>query len=203
MQDSSAVTRIVQKPEDILREIIDCTLKSNELSVSFAPRGMLFNYTYLFDIKKRVLEKYKRGEHRGIRYISSIYRTNVEVTEKFLEAGTQIRHVRNLPPMSFAITDKLIITTIVPINLCDILSTSSLQKMEEEDLSSILVSSDYAYRKHFSTIFEELWKNGVDAADRIRDIKQGRETDDEMADAKQYLREIAEEIANMKMNVGT
>jgi two-component system, OmpR family, sensor histidine kinase VicK len=200
MQNEYTETRIVQNPEDILHEIIECTLTSNELCVSFAPRGMQFNYTYLFDIKKKILEKYKRGEHMGIRYISGIDSTNLEVTKKFLDVGTQIKHVKNLPPMSFAITDKLIITTIIPVNLCDILATSPIQEMEEE-LSSVLISTDYAYRKHFKSIFEELWKKGIDTIDRIKDIEQGRETDDELADAKKYAREVLEEITNMKRNV--
>jgi hypothetical protein len=161
---------------------------------------MQFNYTYLFDIKKKVLEKYKRGEHKGIWYISGIDSTNLKLAEIFLEAGTQIKHVRNLPPISFAITDKLIITTIIPVNLCDILATNPIQQMDEE-LSSILISTDLVYRNHFKSIFEELWKNGIDATDRIKDIEQGRETDDELADARQYLREVLEEIVRMKRNV--
>jgi two-component system, OmpR family, sensor histidine kinase VicK len=116
---------------------------------------MQFNYTYLFDIKKKVLEKYKRGEQKGIWYISGIDSTNLKLAEIFLEAGTQIKHVRNLPPISFAITDKLIITTIIPVNLCDILATNPIQQMDEE-LSSILISTDLVYRNHFKSIFEEL-----------------------------------------------
>jgi hypothetical protein len=68
-------------------------------------------------------------------------------------------------------------------------------------LSSVLISTDYAYRNHFKSIFEELWKKGIDAIDRIKDIEQGRETDDELADAKQYVREVLEEITNMKRSV--
>jgi two-component system, OmpR family, sensor histidine kinase VicK len=29
------------------------------------------------------------------------------------------------------------------------------------------------YVNHFKSIFEELWKNGIDALDRIRDIEEG------------------------------
>ena len=38
---------------------------------------------------------------------------------------------------------------------------------------SLLVSNEPAYVNHFRSIFEELWKNGIDALDRIRDIEQG------------------------------
>jgi hypothetical protein len=51
---------------------------------------------------------------------------------------------------------------------------------------------------NFRNIFEELWKNGIKAIDRIKDIEEGRETDDELADAKHYLNEVLEEISNME-----
>ena len=46
--------------------------------------------------------------------------------------------------------------------------------MEGGDIArSILVSNEPAYVNHFHSIFEELWKNGVDAKIRIVDIEQG------------------------------
>jgi two-component system, OmpR family, sensor histidine kinase VicK len=33
------------------------------------------------------------------------------------------------------------------------------------------------YLKHFSSIFEELWKNGMSASDRIKEIEEGTEAD--------------------------
>jgi hypothetical protein len=40
-------------------------------------------------------------------------------------------------------------------------------------VNSLLTSNEPAYIKHYNFIFEELWKNGVDAIDRIRDIETG------------------------------
>ena len=40
---------------------------------------------------------------------------------------------------------------------------------------SFLISNDPLYTIHFNSIFEELWKNGIDAEDRIRDIEVGAE----------------------------
>jgi hypothetical protein len=40
---------------------------------------------------------------------------------------------------------------------------------------SFLISNDPLYTIHFNSVFEELWKNGIDAADRIRDIEVGAE----------------------------
>lgn len=188
MLSERSQTRIIENPEEIIRHIRDFTMNSAELSVSFATGGMQFNYTYLFDLKKKILEKHRRGEHKGLRYISNIDNSNAEVTKKFLDAGANIKHVKNLPPMSFGVSDKEMITTI--------------EKMEKGGVvSSILVSNDFAYINHFNAIFEELWRIGIDAADRIMDIEQGNETDDELADAKRSLNEVLEEVTNMKESV--
>ena len=36
-----------------------------------------------------------------------------------------------------------------------------------------LLSNEPAYVEHFKSIFEELWKNGIDATERIKDIDTG------------------------------
>ncbi len=46
--------------------------------------------------------------------------------------------------------------------------------MEDDKVSlSVLISSDVLYREHFTSLFEELWKNGIDATDRIKEIEGG------------------------------
>ena len=40
-------------------------------------------------------------------------------------------------------------------------------------VENLLIGNEPAYVRHFSSIFEELWNNGIDAADRIRDIEEG------------------------------
>ena len=64
-------------------------------------------------------------------------------------AGIHIRHVKNLPPMSFVVSDREIAVTI--------------EKMESGKMvQSLLLSSEPAYVDHFKTIFNGLWKNGID-----------------------------------------
>ena len=51
--------------------------------------------------------------------------------------------------------------------------------MEEgKTMHSLLVSNEPAYISHYNSIFEELWKNGVDATDRIKDIEAGLDLPD-------------------------
>ena len=51
---------------------------------------------------------------------------------------------------------------------------ATIDKMEKGNfMKSLLTSNEPAYIKHYNSIFEELWKNGVDATDRIKDIEAG------------------------------
>lgn len=76
---------------------------------------------------------------------------------------------------------------------------TTLEKMEGgKVVQNALASNDVEYIKYFAAIFNELWDSGIDAIERIRDIEQGRETDDELADAKQYLNQVLEEVSKMK-----
>ena len=40
-------------------------------------------------------------------------------------------------------------------------------------MNSLLISNEPAYISHYNSIFEELWRNAIDAIDRIRDIQEG------------------------------
>ena len=187
MQTENNETSITENPQGIIEEITHWILTSNELSVSVPSGGMQFSYDYFFQTKRIVLDKHKKGEHRGVRFITFIDKDNIDVVKNYLDAGARIKHVRNLPPMSFGISDKQMLTT--------------LEKMEGgKAVQNLLKSNDSAYIKYFAGIFAELWDRGIDAADRIRDIEEGRETDYELADAKEYLNQVMVEIDNMRSN---
>jgi two-component system, OmpR family, sensor histidine kinase VicK len=152
-------TRIVEDPDQIIEEISRLTANSNELSTCLTPGGMQYSYNYFFKIKKKLLEKQKKGQHKGIRYISRIEKDNIDLTKTYLNYGIQIRHVKNLPPMSFGVSDKEMLATI--------------EKMEGgKKIQSLLISNEPLYIKHFNSLFEELWKNGIDATETIREIEE-------------------------------
>lgn len=153
-------TKIIENPDEIVKEISRLTADSNQLSTCLPSGGIQYSYTYFFDIKKRLLDKQRRGEHKGIRYVTNIDKDNIQIVKIYLELGIQIRHVRNLPPMSFGVSDKEIAVTI--------------ERMEGGNkVQSLLMSNESHYVKHFASIFEELWKNGMDASDRIRNVEEG------------------------------
>jgi hypothetical protein len=64
-------TRIIENnPDEIVKQIRRLTENSNELATCLTSGGMQYSYNYFLDIKKKLLDKQKRGEHKGIRYIS-------------------------------------------------------------------------------------------------------------------------------------
>ena len=153
-------TKVIKNPEEIIKQIRRLTQNSNELSTCLPGAGLEYSYNYFFDIKKKLLDKQKRGEHKGIRYVTNIDNDSLQRAKAYLEYGIQIRHVRNLPPMSFGVSDKEIAVTIE-------------EMAGGRRIQTLLISNEPLYLKHYSTIFEELWRNGIDAADRIRDIEEG------------------------------
>ena len=153
-------TRIIDNSDEIIKEISRLTASSNKLATCLTSGGMQYSHKYFFDIKKKLLDKQKKGEHKGIRYVTNIDNGNVHLAKLYLDYGIQIKHVKNLPPMSFGISDKEIAVTI--------------EKMEEgKTIQNLLISNESVYVKHFTAIFGELWRNGIDAKSRIEDIDNG------------------------------
>ena len=153
-------TKLIQDKDKIINEIVRINQSSIELSVCATAGGMQFSYNYLFEVINQLLDRQKKGEHKGIRYISSINNDNLELAKILTDCGVRLKHVKNLPPMSFGVSDKEMGAT--------------LEKLEEGNtVQSLLISNEPLYIKHFVSIFEELWKNGIDALDRIRNIEEG------------------------------
>ena len=51
---------------------------------------------------------------------------------------------------------------------------ATIDKMENGNvMNNLLTSNEPAYIRHYSLIFEDLWRNGIDALDRIKDIEAG------------------------------
>jgi signal transduction histidine kinase len=155
-------TRIIDNSDEIVKELSRLTANSSKLDTCLTSGGVQYSYNYFFDINKKLLDKQKKGEHKGIRYVTNINNETVHLAKTYLDYGIQIKHVKNLPPMSFSLSDKEIAATI--------------ENMEAgRVVQSLLISNEPLYLKHFSSIFEELWRNGTDAADRIRELEQGIE----------------------------
>ena len=123
---------------------------------------MQMSYNYLFDSYRNVVDKHRKGESKeGLRWLTSIDdKESANLVEILLQSGMQVRHIKNMPPLNFGVSDKEVALTV--------------EKMEGGKLSqSFLISNEPLYVNHFNSLFEQLWKNGIDGADRIRDIEAG------------------------------
>ncbi|MDQ6668729.1 MAG: ATP-binding protein [Thermoproteota archaeon] len=154
--------KILKNVDEILKKGKEILQSSYEFLVCSGIGGLRLVYNNYLDLYANVLDKYRKHEHKGIRMVTSITDIDsADLIRKFLEIGVPIRHVKNMPPIDFAVSDKEMIATI--------------EKTEggEENIKSLLVSNEYPYITHFLSIFEELWKNGIDAKVRIKAIEEG------------------------------
>ncbi|MFL6421391.1 MAG: ATP-binding protein [Nitrososphaeraceae archaeon] len=155
-------TRLLENQDEIIKEIKRKNNAATNLSICTGFGGMQMSYKYLFDSYKNVVDTYKKKvkEGSGLRWITNIDRSSLDLVKKFLQAGISIRHIKNMPPLSFGVSDKEVALTI--------------EKMEGGKISqNFLISNERLYVNHFNSLFEELWKDGIDALERIKGIEQG------------------------------
>jgi two-component system, OmpR family, sensor histidine kinase VicK len=151
-------TKIIDNEEEIVKQIIHLADVSTGLSIVSSYGGMQLIYDKFFDVYKKVLEKHSRGEGRGIRWVMTIDKENVDLVTKFLKLGMKIRHVKNLIPINFAVGDSELNATM---------STMVGGKMVE----NLLTSNEPVYVRLFSSMFDQLWKDGLDADFRLKDLE--------------------------------
>src|SRR6476659_3898364 len=163
-------TKILDNKEEIYKRFLDTIKKSKERYVCSSIGGMKIIYSDLFELYKDIIERQKRGEGSGIKWLTYIdnNKNSVELVKKFLDAGIQVRHIKNLPSMNFSFNSNSIQTTI--------------GNMEEgKFMDRLLISNEPTYVKHFMLFFQNLWNNyGIDAAEKVKDIEEGKEYDIEI-----------------------
>ena len=157
-------TKLLKNQDEIIKEIKRKNNAGNKLSICTSFGGMQMSYNYMFDSYKKVVDKYKKGESKeGMRWLMNIDRKSIKLVKIFLKSGIQIRHIKHMPPLSFGVTDKEVAITI--------------EKMKGGKMSqSYLISNEPLYVSHFNSLFDELWKKGIDVNERIKTIKEGFES---------------------------
>jgi two-component system, OmpR family, sensor histidine kinase VicK len=133
---------------------------ADEQSTCCSIGGIQLVYNYFFDDYKKIVDRSRRKgkESKGVRWITSIDKDIIDLVKIFLDSGMQVRHLKNLIHLDFAVNNKNFNATI--------------DKMEGGKLmESLLISNEPAYVSHYNSVFEDLWKEGIDAAERIKDIE--------------------------------
>lgn len=132
-------TKVLEDPAEIfnhMKYVIENASKRLICSSSGATQMVYDNF---FDLYKKILDKHRRGEGEGIRWLTIIDKENKDLVEVFINAGVQVRHVRHLPPMNFVVDDKHFHATI--------------DKMEDgKIMQSLLTSNEPKYLNYYCSV---------------------------------------------------
>jgi len=159
-------TKVLKNQEEIGNKIKELLDHSNELLVCSSYGGLQLGYSRFLDLGKELMDKHRKGEHKGIRLvITAIDRDSAELVKMLLDLGIQIRDIKNMPPMNFSVTDKELHATIDNMEDCNM-------------LQSVLVSNEPLYLNHFRSVFEKLWENAIDTKTRMASVEEGVEMPD-------------------------
>ena len=159
----AARTKLVVNPSEVVKEIARVGAGSNDLLICGQFGSFLSGTNLLVKSVRELSARRDRGDHKGIRWITRISdEKDIIQAKEFQRMGVAIRHAENLPPIGFAVTDKEFIATIERVE-------------KRTSVQNLLVSSERLYVEHFQSFFEELWRNGVDSSQRIREIETGLE----------------------------
>src|SRR5947209_14892758 len=155
-------TKVIEEEEKKTKRFREYLENSNQLLVCTQDNRLQFVYNNFFKVIEKILDKSKNGEHKGIRWLTSIKdKDSANLAKIFLDDGVVIRHINQIP-INFGVSDKEVVGSITNTEGTEMAKT-------------LFVSNEPLYVEHFNGLFEELWKNGIDAEDRIRDIEVGAE----------------------------
>jgi two-component system, OmpR family, sensor histidine kinase VicK len=164
----STRTRLIEDPNEIFVESKKTIKEADWFSACITVDAMKLMRNYYDNEVQTATERVRKNNNnasegsKGFRWISDFEKEDIDIVQHFLDLGVEVRHVRNIIPMTFAVTDKKLIATMQEVK-------------EHALLHTALVSNDPSYVRHYSLLFDELWNKGFDAVDRIRDIEEGRE----------------------------
>ena len=158
------ITKIIDSPEDVISRARHVIETSDHLSVCSDLDYLKMIETFASDSIRKILEKSQNDEHKGVRWIGTINKEHIALVQQFLALGMEIKHLR-YTPLNFSVTNKEFNFTVSNTAADDSISPN------------VLISNELPYIKQFNSLFEELWSQGVNAADRILEIEKGIEPD--------------------------
>ena len=134
---------------------------SDEIKFCSQVGSLKLIYSNFFKQHQEILDKYRKGSHKGIRWITSLNKEeDIELVKKYNDEGIEIRHAKELSTSNFALSDKTFLFTI--------------EKIEKGKMATnVLSSNDKLYLDYYNKVFENLWKKGIDINERMKDIEKG------------------------------
>ena len=165
----STRTRLIEDPNEIFVESKKTIREADRFSACITVDAMKLMRNYYDNEVQSAVERIRKNNNnngsersKGFRWITDFEKEDIDTVQHFLNLGVEVRHVRNIIPMTFAVTDKKLFATVQEVKEHGLLHTA-------------LVSNDPSYVSHYIVLFDELWNKGFDAVDRIRDIEEGSE----------------------------
>ncbi|HEX2107501.1 MAG TPA: ATP-binding protein [Nitrososphaera sp.] len=157
-------TKTLKNPAEILEATIASAQRSKQLVICSSSDRLVSAYRFSLDTFREILNRYRQNKHLGIRWIIKIDDNEKdnrlrEAIRTFSEFGMKIKHVKDLPPMTFSLSEKEIALTIDGIH------------GESADRSAIF-TNEPVFLEHFANIFEGLWNSGIDAKERLEQIQR-------------------------------
>jgi len=155
-------TRLLKGEKEVVRQIARMIDPSEEIVVCMTPNGVGMVLDSLAEPISLAASSSPQGRLSRIRWLTCVEEGDAVIATACLGLGIQVRHTSKLPPLSFVCTKSEIL--------------ASIQSLGERTLfQNVLSSDDSAYVGHFRSLFEEMWKDGVEASKRIEEITSGRE----------------------------
>ena len=159
-------TYLIDNPAEILDYALDLV---NNVNIGLSNCTSI-SYFKVLDYSKPLLQVYlnllsrqREGNIKdGVRWLTYIdnKKEDVELIEKFLSIGIKIKHSSRLPPLNFSLSERQFVWTVEKL-------------VDGKMFEKLLHSTEPLYMRHFQSIFEELWEEGIDAHERIRRIQSG------------------------------
>ncbi|HYF98621.1 MAG TPA: HAMP domain-containing sensor histidine kinase [Candidatus Saccharimonadales bacterium] len=157
-------TMVLDDLDEISNKIGSLSNESDEILICSDTALLKIVHDCYFSVYQEIMEKYDKGNHKGVRWITGLScEEDVNVAKLFMDLGIKIRSIRNLPPLNFLVTDNVFFSNAGKID----------HDRNRKIIKQLFTTNDVLYINQYKTIFEELWRNGIDAADIIEDIKRG------------------------------
>jgi len=157
-------TKVIDNWNEIYKNISNLAETSEEVLICSDMSMLRLAYQSLFDVYQKIMDKYEKKHHGGIRWIISINgKEDIELVRLFMDIGIKIRNIKSLPIVNFLVTNKMLLSNI----------ESNDTTTNSKQINNMLASNDPFHVKYYSSIFEDLWKNSTDVKDIINDIDMG------------------------------
>ena len=152
-------TEVLENKDEISKKLLQIIKEAKYLHIYSTINGMHFSYNHYMDINKKITNEHRRGRRGGISWITSIIDKNdIGLVKLFMKSKMKIKHIADIPSINFVISDKYFASTTEKI-------------VGRNMISNLLISNDPMYLEHFSTIFDNIWDQSVEAKDRISELE--------------------------------